>query len=81
MDVASYLKRIGFLLLAVYIIEWAVTYFSTEYLIEHVRLAEYDIVYQNDTNSMYLIMGLSLLLISAIVLMGKDLKEEHDLTV
>lgn len=80
-DVASYLKRIGFLLLAVYIIEWAVTYFSTEYLIEHVRLAEYDIVYQNDTNSMYLIMGLSLLLISEIVLMGKDLKDEHDLTV
>ena len=80
-DVANYLKRIGFLLLAVYIIEWAVTYFSTEYLIEHVRLAKYDIVYQNDTNNMYLIMGLSLLLISEIVLMGKDLKDEHDLTV
>jgi hypothetical protein len=80
-DVANYLKRIGFLLLAIYTIEWAVTYFSTEYLIEHVRLAEYDIVYQNDTNSMYLIMGLSLLIISEIVMMGKDLKDEHDLTV
>lgn len=80
-DVANYLKRIGFLLLAVYIIEWTVKYFCTEYIIEHVRMAHYDIIYQNDTNNMYIIMGLSLLIISEIILMGKDLKDEHDLTV
>lgn len=80
-NVANYLKRIGFLLLAIYIVEWTAKYFCTEYLIEHVRMAHYDIVYHNDSNSMYLIMGLSLLIISEIVMMGKDLKDEHDLTV
>ncbi|MBO4772312.1 MAG: DUF2975 domain-containing protein [Bacteroidales bacterium] len=47
----------------------------------HIQLAYYSIVYKNDCNIMFLIMGLSLMVISQVILMGKELKEEQDLTI
>ena len=47
----------------------------------NIKLAEYDVVFQNNTNSMLIITGLALMIISQIILMGKDLKEEQDLTI
>lgn len=53
----------------------------TQYLIRNIELAEYEVVFTNDTNQMYILTGLALMIISQIILMGKDIKDEHDLTI
>lgn len=80
-QVAKYLETTGYLLTVLYLIQWGVSYAFTEYCRSHIQLADYYIVYKNDANDMFIITGLALMIISQIILMGKDLKEEQELTI
>jgi hypothetical protein len=44
-------------------------------------MADYDIVFCNTSNIMYIISGLAFMVVSQVILMGKELKDEQDLTV
>ena len=79
--VSKYLETTGYLLTIIYLIRWGVSYCFTEYCRSHIQLADYYIVYKNDANSMFILTGLALMIISQIILMGKDLKEEQELTI
>ena len=80
-QVAKNIEKIGMILCSIYLIELIASYAITQYLINHIQLAYYAVIYKNECNIMVLIMGLSLAIISQIILMGKDLKEEQDLTI
>nr|MCR4701646.1 hypothetical protein [Bacteroidaceae bacterium] len=71
----------GILLTVLYLFQFIGSYVIMQYFIREVRLAGYYIVFRNDCNSMYIITGLALMIISQIILMGKDLKDEQDLTI
>lgn len=79
--VSKYLETTGILLTVLYLFQFIGSYVIMQYFIREVRLAGYYIVFRNDCNSMYIITGLALMIISQIILMGKDLKDEHDLTI
>ena len=80
-NVSTYLETTGILLSVIYIIQFISSYAEALFFMRNIKLAEYDIVFQNNTNSMLIITGLALMIISQIILMGKDLKEEQDLTI
>ena len=79
--VSKYLEITGILLTCLYLYELAVSYIVTQYFIAHIHLADLSIVFKNECNSMYIFTGLALMIISQIILMGKDLKEEQALTI
>ena len=79
--VAKYLETTGYLLSFVYLYELVVSYIITLYFIANIHLADQSIIFVNECNSMYLLTGLALMIISQIILMGKDLKEEQELTI
>jgi len=80
-QVSKYLEITGYLLSSLYLIQWIAAFALTQYCIHNIQLADYYIVYVNDTNSMYLLTGLALMIISQIILMGKEMKEEQELTI
>ena len=75
------LETTGYLLSFVYLYELIVSYIITQYFIANIHLADHSIIFVNECNSMYLLTGLALMIISQIILMGKDLKEEQELTI
>ena len=79
--VSKYLEITGILLTCLYLYELAVSYIVTQYFISNIHLADLSIVFKNECNSMFIFTGLALMIISQIILMGKDLKEEHELTI
>ena len=80
-QVAKNIEKIGLILCAIYLVELIASYAITQYLINHIQLAYYAVIYKNECSIMVLIMGLSLAVISQVILRGKDLKEEQDLTI
>ena len=80
-QVAKNLEKLGIILSVLYLIQLLGSYIITQYLISHIHLAYHSVVFKNECNIMFLIMGLSLMVVSQIILMGKDLKEENDLTI
>ena len=80
-QVSKYMETTGILLSLLYLFRWGVSYAFTQYCVHHIQLTDYYVVYKNDANSMYIITGLALMVISQIILMGKDLKEEQELTI
>lgn len=79
--VSRYLETAGILLSVLYLYTLVISYITTQYFIHHLHIADYYIVFQNECNGMYLLTGLALMIISQIILMGKDLKEEQELTI
>ena len=79
--VAKYLEITGILLSVLYLNALIVSYAITQYFIANIHLADHSIVFKNECNSMYLLTGLGLMIISQIILMGKDLKKEQELTI
>ena len=79
--VSKYLEITGILLTCLYLYELAVSYIVTQYFISHIHLADLSIVFKNECNSMFIFTGLALMIISQIILMGKDLKDEQELTI
>ena len=51
------------------------------YLKSTIHVAQYNIVYHNEASIFLMILGFFLLIVSQIILLGKDLKEEHELTI
>jgi len=80
-QVAKYLETTGVLLAALYLYDLATSYILYLFCAKNIYLADYYIVFRNESNSMYIITGLALMIISQIILMGKELKEEQELTV
>ena len=80
-QVSRYLEITGFLLTGLYLYNWITSYAITQYYINTIELGDYYIVYRNECNVMYIITGLALMIVSQIILMGKDLKEEQELTI
>ena len=79
--VSKYLETAGILLSGLYLFTLATSYITTQYFISHIQMADYYIVFKNECNGMYILTGLALMMISQIILMGKDLKEEQELTI
>ena len=71
----------GWLLIIFYAWEVLASYLYYLYVAEHVKMAFHRIIFVNDVNFMFLLMGLTLLIVSQIVLVGKSMKEEQELTV
>ena len=79
--VAKSIEIAGMLLTFLYLFQLATSFFWTRYMMEHIKLADYHIVFKNEVNSMFIITGLALMILSQIILMGKDLKEDQELTI
>ena len=79
--VAKSLEVTGFLLSFLYLLQLCSSYICTQYLINHIKLADYYIVYKYDCNTLLIITGLALIVISQVILMGKDLKDDQELTI
>ncbi|MBO4718270.1 MAG: DUF2975 domain-containing protein [Prevotella sp.] len=80
-QVSKYLEITGILLSALYLYQTIIDFAITQYLKHHIQLADYFIVGKDEANDMYLLTGLALMIISQIILMGKDLKDEQELTI
>ena len=80
-QVSRFLDIAGKLLVGLYLFQFIVSFVYSMYCINHIHLAQYYVVYKNDANIMLILTGLGLMIISQIILMGKDLKEEQDLTI
>ena len=79
--VAKSLEVTGFLLSFLYLLQLCSSYICTQYFINHIKLADYYIVYKYDCNTLLIITGLALIVISQVILMGKDLKDDQELTI
>ena len=79
--VARYLELTGIILAAIYMLQFISGYLTTRYYITHMQLAEMEIIYKNTANFMFLITGFALMIISQVILMGKDLKDDQELTI
>ena len=79
--VSKYMETAGILLSVLYIYTLIASYITTQYFIQNLHIADYYIVFKNECNGMYILTGLALMMISQIILMGKDLKEEQELTI
>ncbi len=79
--VAKSLEITGFLLSFLYLYQLCTGYIFTRWAINHIQLADYYIVYENTCNTLLIITGLALMGISQVILMGKDLKDDQELTI
>jgi len=79
--VSKYLETAGILLSGLYLFTLAASYLTTQYFISHIQMADYYVVFKNECNGMYILTGLALMMISQIILIGKNMKEEQDLTI
>ena len=80
-QVSRFIDIAGKMLVGLYLFQFIVSFVYSMYCINHIHLAQYYVVYKNDANIMLILTGLGLMIISQIILMGKDLKEEQDLTI
>ena len=80
-EVSHNMEVIGKLLVGYYIISLIIGFLMTQYYIENIHIANYSIVFSNDTDFLYVLTGLGLMILSQIILMGKELKEENELTI
>ncbi len=79
--VSKYLETAGFLLSFLYLFTLATSYLTTQYFIDNIQMADYYVVFKNECDGMYILTGLGLMMISQIILMGRDMKEEQELTI
>ena len=78
--IAKKLELAGILLVIIQLLNYAGSYIMTQTLVRSVNMAYYDIVWLPQRTTC-LIMGLTLMIVSQVILMGKDLKEEQELTI
>lgn len=79
--VSKYLETAGILLTFLYLFTLTTSYLTTQYFIDNIQMADYYIVFKNECDGMYILTGLGLMMISQIILMGRDMKEEQELTI
>ena len=79
--VSRMMETTGILLSCLFLLRWVIMFSMAHYCINNIELANYEILDKVDANGMLILTGLGLMIISQIILMGKDLKEEQDLTI
>ena len=79
-QIAKRVETAGKLLVAIWVVEMVASYFQIKMLQGAVEMAYYSIYWQ-PTSVNCIIYGLVLMIISQIILKGKDLKEEQELTI
>ncbi len=84
--VAGYLETIGILLSADYVFGGIVASIWYHTFLKNIQLVDYYVLPLNSTTKgagggLWILTGLGLMIISQIILMGKDLKDEQDLTI
>ena len=79
-QIAKRLETAGWLLVAFWVFANVISYVHTQILQNAVEMAYYNI-YWKSVSVNYIIYGLVLMIISQIILKGKDLKEEQELTI
>ena len=80
-QIAKGLEKAGKLLVAIWIVGRIVGYIILSIMKKNLLLAGYDIDFPIVGDVTFIIMGLALMIVSQIILMGKDLKEEQELTI
>lgn len=80
MQIAKRLETAGWLLVAIWVVDIVTSYFQVKMLQGAVEMAYYDIIWQ-PASIYYILFGLVLMIISQIILKGKDLKDEQELTI
>ena len=78
--IAKKLELAGILLVAFWVWQYIRSYIVTQILVQYVNMAYYDIKWFTP-NFICLIMGLAMMIVSQIILMGKELQEEQELTI
>ena len=79
-QIAKRLETAGWLLVATWLVVNVTSYIQIQMLREQVLMAYYDIYWQ-PASGYYIVFGLALMIISQIILKGKDLKDEQELTI
>jgi hypothetical protein len=79
-QIAKRLETAGWLLVAIWIVGNVTDYIHIQLLRDAVLMAYYDIYWQ-PTSINFVIFGLVLMILSQIILKGKDLKDEQELTI
>lgn len=79
--VSKSIEKIGIILAVIYLFDLLCGYLLYSYFVSNLHIAQYDIIFASSANEMFLIMGLVLMILSQIILMGKEIKEEQDLTI
>jgi len=79
--VSRRMETTGILLSSLFIFQWIILFIMNQYCIKHFELANYAIVDKVDANGMLILTGLGLMIFSQIIMMGKELKEEQELTI
>lgn len=80
-NVSKSIEKIGIMLAVIYLFDLLCGYLLYSYFISTLHIAQYDIIFASSANEMFLIMGLVLMILSQIILMGKEIKEEQELTI
>ncbi len=80
-NVSKGMERTGWLLVLYYLLNSLISYVTYLYASYTFHIAYYHIAYHNETSSLVMILGFVLLIVSQVILMGKDLKEEQELTI
>ena len=79
-QIAKRLETAGWLLVVFWLLANVVGYIQIQILRKTVMIAYYNIPWES-ASIYYIVFGLALMIISQIILMGKDLKEEQELTI
>jgi hypothetical protein len=79
-QITKRLETAGWLLVGFWFLANIVGYIQIQILRESVRMAYYDI-YWESASIYYIVFGLVLMILSQIILKGKDLKDEQELTI
>ena len=79
--VSKSLEKSGIMLAVMYLYDLLCGYLLYSYFISNLHIAQYDIIFASSANEMFLIMGLVLMILSQIILMGKEMKEDQELTI
>ena len=72
------LRLMGWYIIAIYLGEWLLLAFDTT---PDVAYAGYDVSLHSEIDSMLLVIGLGLLMVSQLFAVGQKMKEENDLTI
>ena len=80
-EIAKGLEKAGKLLVTIWIVGRIIGYIVLSIMKQNLLMAGYDIDFPIIGNVTFLIFGLALMIVSQIILMGKELQEEQELTI
>ena len=79
--VSRQMETAGIVMIIMQLIYGTASYFAVQLLLKHVDISYLNISMDDSKIGYFVILGLILMIFSQIILMGKDLKEEQDLTI